>query len=367
MDFKDLILQLVERVLKLKDSIQTEEATKTAFVLPFIQSLGYDIFNPFEVVPEFTCDIGTKKGEKVDYAIFKDGSPIILIECKHWEQDLTLHDNQLLRYFSAANVKFGVLTNGIIYRFYSDLSKPNKMDEKPFLEVDFSDFKINLIDELKKFHKTNFDLDNILSSANELKYLGEFKNILIKEFASPSDEFVTLLSRKVYDGRITQKLLDLFTPLVRKSIENHINDVFNDRLKKALKTEQSDEKIQQKTEPEKKKTELPEGVVYMSEDGKIVTTQEEIEGFYIVLSIVRTYIDPNRVVYRDAQNFFGILVDDSNRKPVCRLWLNNPENKQISFVSDDKKETKYQINTLNDIFDYSEHLINAVRKYVKVE
>jgi len=365
MDFKDLILQLSERVVKLKGSISTEEATKTSLVLPFLQALGYDFFNPLEVIPEYTCDVGIKKGEKVDYAICKDSAPIILIECKHWEQDLTLHDNQLIRYFSVSNVKFGVLTNGIIYRFYSDLSQPNKMDEKPFLEIDFSNLNINLIDELKKFHKTYFDLDNILSSANELKYLGEFKSILVKEFSSPSEEFVTLLSRKVYDGRITQKLLDLFTPLVRKSIENHINDVFNERLKKALKSETSDEENQTKKEvQEKKKTELPEGVVYMSEDGKIVTTQEELEGFYIVLSILRSRIDPKRIVYRDSQSFFSILVDDTNRKLVCRLYFNNPENKQISFIGEDKKEVKYKIQTLNDIFNYSEQLNTAIGKYI---
>jgi len=365
MDFKDLILQLSERVVKLKGSISTEEATKTSLVLPFLQALGYDFFNPLEVIPEFTCDVGTKKGEKVDYAICKDGAPIILIECKHWAQDLTLHDNQLIRYFSVSNVKFGVLTNGIIYRFYSDLSQPNKMDEKPFLEIDFSDLKMNLIDELKKFHKTYFDLDNILSSANELKYLGEFKSILVKEFATPSEEFVTLLSRKVYDGRITQKLLDLFTPLVRKSIENHINDVFNERLKKALKSETADEDKHAKNEQqEKKKTELPEGVIYMSEDGKVVTTQEEIEGYYIVLSILRNQIDPKRITYRDSQSYFSILVDDSNRKLVCRLYFNNPENRQISFIGEDKKEVKHKIQTLNDIFDYSEQLINAIGKYI---
>ncbi len=103
--------------------------------MPFIQTLGYDVFNPFEVMPEFTCDIGTKKGEKIDYAIMKDGNPVILIECKHWNQELTLYDNQLLRYFHVSTAKFGILTNGIVYKFYTDLEHENKMDEKPFLEV----------------------------------------------------------------------------------------------------------------------------------------------------------------------------------------------------------------------------------------
>lgn len=143
MDFKDYIKQIGERVVKLKDQIQTEEATKNAFIMPFLQALGYDVFNPLEVVPEYTTDIGTKKGEKIDYAIFKDGIPTILVECKHWAQNLNLHDGQLLRYFHVSKAKFGLLTNGINYRFYSDLVEPNKMDEKPFLEFNINEIKDN--------------------------------------------------------------------------------------------------------------------------------------------------------------------------------------------------------------------------------
>ena len=99
MDFKDQIKLLSERVIKLKENTQTEEATKTAFIMPFLQTLGYDVFDPTEVVPEYTCDLGIKKGEKIDYAIHKDGQPIILIECKHWKEDLTSHNGQLFRYF----------------------------------------------------------------------------------------------------------------------------------------------------------------------------------------------------------------------------------------------------------------------------
>ena len=365
MDFKDAVKQLSERVEKLKESLQTEEATKNALIMPFLQTLGYDVFNPMEVTPEFTCDIGTKKGEKVDYAIMKNGNPIILIECKHWQSDLTLHDNQLLRYFAVSNVKFGILTNGIIYRFYTDLEKPNKMDEKPFLEVDFSDLKMHLIDELKKFHKTYFDIDNILSSASELKYLGEFKNLLVKEFANPSEDLVRLLVKKVFEKTLTQKYLDFFTPLVHKSIESYINDIFSERLKKALKSEISNEEVQEKKDQqEKRKIEMPEGVVYMSEDGKIITTQEEIEGFYIILSILRNHIEPKRITYRDSQSYFSILMDDSNRKLVCRLYLNSSTNKQIAFINDDKKEIKYKIENINEIYGYSDDLVKSAEKFI---
>ena len=193
MDLKDQLKQLAERADKLKENLQTEEATKNALIMPFIQAMGYDVFNPLEVMPEFTCDLGMKKGEKIDYAIMQDGNPIILIECKHWKQDLTLHDNQLLRYFHTSNAKFGVLTNGIVYRFYTDLVTPNKMDDKPFLEVNIFDLKNAVIEELKKFHKAYFDIENILSSANELKYTSELKSAIAKEFADPSHAHKSLL------------------------------------------------------------------------------------------------------------------------------------------------------------------------------
>ena len=170
MDFKDEIKQFGDRVEKLKAQISTEEATKNAFIMPFIKALGYDVFDPLEVVPEYVADIGIKKGEKVDYAILKDGHPTILVECKHWGENLDVHNSQLFRYFHTTKAKFGLLSNGIVYRFYTDLVEKNKMDEKPFLEFNVTDIKDNQIEELKKFHKSYFDVDNIVNTASELKY-----------------------------------------------------------------------------------------------------------------------------------------------------------------------------------------------------
>ena len=351
MDFKDLIKQLSDRINNIKDNLQTEEATKTALVLPFLQALGYDVFNPMEVMPEYTCDIGIKKGEKVDYVIMKEGAPVILIECKHWDQNLTLHDNQLLRYFHVSKAKFGILTNGIVYRFYTDLEAPNKMDEKPFLEIDLLNINNHGIEELKKFHKAYFDLDNILNSASELKYTRELKAIINNEFQNPGQDFVKLLAKQVYDGILTQKVTDQFTILVKKSITNLINEIISERLKSALKTE-TDSTEEPKTE----------SVEAQNHDDKIITTDEEIEGFYLVLSIIRTDIDSKRIVFRDAQSYFSIIIDDNNRKPVCRLYLNSQTNKYIAFVAD-KKETKFKIENIDDIYNYAEQLKEAVNRY----
>lgn len=352
MDFKDTIKQISERIDKLKDNILTEEATKNALIMPFISALGYDVFNPLEVLPEMCCDIGTKKGEKIDYAIMKDGEPVILVECKHWQQDLNLHDNQLLRYFNVSNAKFGILTNGITYRFYTDLAEPNKMDEKPFLEVNMLDLKDNHIEELKKFHKSYFDIENILNSASELKFMGELKTVIGKEFAAPSLDFVKYFGKQIYDGPFTQKIADQFAILLKKSIASYINDIISDRLKAAIKQD----------EPSDISEETPQPV----DIGKqIITTEEELEGYYIVKSILRNTIPANRVTYRDAQTYFAIFIDDNNRKPVCRLYLNSPTNKRIAFIGDDKKEIIHKISNIDDIYEYSEQVITAATKYIE--
>ena len=348
MDFKDQIKILGERVLKLKDQIATEEATKNAFIMPFLQSLGYDVFNPTEVVPEFVSDIGIKKGEKIDYAIFKDGSPIVLVECKHCAQNLDLHDGQLLRYFHVSKAKFGVLTNGIIYRFYSDLVETNKMDEKPFLEFNITEIKDNQIEELKKFHKSYFDADSIVNTASELKYSNELRQLLSQELNSPSADFVKFFAKQAYPCMITAKVLDQFINLTKKATQVLISDLITERLNSALNKEKESSAVQ-------------EAVTVAAEEPerKVDTTEEELEGFLIVKTILRQKIDVKRIAYRDAQSYFSVLLDDNNRKMICRLYLNGSK-KYFAVFDDNKKEIKTEIQSLDDIFGYSDKLFEIV-------
>lgn len=360
MDFKDQIRQLSERVIKLKESTLTEEAAKTAFVMPFLQCLGYDVFNPLEVVPEFVSDIGTKKGEKVDYAIMREnGEPCILIECKHWSQGLTLHDNQLLRYFHVTKARFGVLTNGVVYRFYTDLIEPNKMDQQPFLEINMADLKDNLIEELKKFHKSYFDVDLIFSTASELKYTSELKALIQTELNAPSDVLVRYFAKQVYAGQLNAKMMDYFTALVKKSFQHTFSDQITDRLKTALIQEQEQPVLGGDTQPVALPTEDKKGPV-------IVTTPEELEAFYIVRAILRQKIAPERIVHRDAQSYFAILLDDNNRKPLCRLYLNGTK-KYMTTFDEAKKEVRHEIQTLNDIFGAADYLLKMIGSYEKPE
>lgn len=355
MDFKDQIKQLGERVLSLKDSISTEEATKNAFIMPFLNSLGYDVFNPLEVVPEYVTDIGTKKGEKIDYAIFRDGHPSILVECKHWNQNLNLHDGQLLRYFHVSKAKFGLLTNGVEYRFYTDLVAPNIMDEKPFLAFNITDMKESMVDELKKFHKSYFDVENIVNTAGELKYMNELKALIQAEMSNPTPEFVDFFARKVYSsGRITGKVVEQFTGLVKKAAQLYVSDLITDRLKSALVKESQTEK----------ETATPESQNTEAEGKKVETTQEEIEGYMIVKTIIRQKVDAKRIFYRDGQAYCSIILDDNRLKPICRLYFNGSK-KFISTFDDQKKEIKSEIQSVDDIFKFSQQLLTAAENYAK--
>lgn len=316
---------LADKIVQLKDKIETEEATKTAFVLPFINLLGYDIFNPMEVTPEFTADLGLKKGEKVDYAIYQGGEPILIIECKNWKQDLNVHNSQLFRYFHVTKTRFALLTNGIDYRFYSDLEAPNKMDEKPFLEFTLTSLKDSTIVEIAKFHKSNFDVDKIINNASALKYIAEIKKIIAGELSNPTPELIKHYANQVYQGRITERVLDQFKEFVAKALNQHISDRVNDRLTAALNKE-----------TEKQKEEEPS--VEEEEISKIDTTDEELEAFQIVVAILRRLIPKERIVHRDTQSYFGILLDDNNRKPICRLHLNSSTRKYISLFDENKTE-----------------------------
>jgi predicted type IV restriction endonuclease len=362
MDFIDRIQQLATRIPQQLEHCQTEEATKNALVMPFINSLGYDVFNLAEVVPEFTADIGTKKGEKVDYAILMDGKPIILFECKWSGADLNKeHASQLYRYFTAVpNVRFGVLTNGIIYRFYSDLEAPNRMDEKPFFEFNMLSFHERDVAELKKFTKSTFDLDVIITTASELKYTAALKRILAKEFESPSDDYITFLTKQVYSGKVTQNVRDQFSEIIRKALRSFMNDQINQRLKQAI-----DDDVVLPTQTQSTQTENQEAE--SSEEGtertkEIRTTEDEIEGYFAVKSILRNVINVKRIHMRDTKSYCGILLDDNNRKPVARLRFNK-EQKYLGIFDEIRNEERIHINEIDDIYNHAEQIVATVNRY----
>lgn len=348
MELQNQLKALADKIEQLKDKIETEEATKNAFIMPFINILGYDIFNPTEVIPEFTADLGLKKGEKVDYAIFQNGAPILIIECKNWNQNLNIHNSQLFRYFHVTKTRFALLTNGINYRFYTDLEETNKMDEKPFLEFDITKIKDNTIKEIEKFHKSKFNVSQIVDNASNLKYTKEVKSIIDQELENPTHDFVKLFANKAYSGRLTSKVMEEFTEIVSKAFGQIISEKVNDRLNSALNKEQEKQQAEEQVE------EVPKS--------KIETTEEEMEAYQIVVAILRRKLTKDRIVHRDTQSYFGILFDDNNRKPICRLHLNGGI-KYISLFNQEKKEIKEKIDSIDDIYKFEKQLLNIIEYY----
>ncbi|MFP1646986.1 type I restriction endonuclease [Enterococcus mundtii] len=349
--FQDNLKQLGKRVIELKDSIGTEEATKTSLIMPFFATLGYDLFNPTEFVPEFTADVGIKKGEKVDYAIVLDGKPTILIEAKSINQQLTKHDSQLFRYFGTTTSKFGILTNGEEYKFFTDLDEPNKMDLTPFLTINITKIKDNQIPELAKFHKDNFDVDKITSSAAELKYLSSLKSYLTSELNEPSDNFVKYLLGEIYEGMKTKQTIEKFKPIIKKGMNQFIAEKVNDKLSAALKTsvitDENEAKSQSDTTDES--------------DSEVITTPEELEAYTICKVVLKDTIPLNRLFYRDNRSYFNILLDDNIRKWILRVRFNSSG---MKIELNDENKTIYELSEPMDIYNLSKEMINVVNKFL---
>ncbi|GLK69634.1 type I restriction enzyme HsdR N-terminal domain-containing protein [Hansschlegelia plantiphila] len=340
---------LAERIKSHSSAMITEEAVKTAVVLPFFAALGYDIFNPSEVIPEFTADAVGKKGEKVDYAIKVDDKIRILVECKPIAVHLDkVHLAQLYRYFSVTSAKFALLTNGRHFQLHTDLDEPNKLDPLPFLKFDLSDINASILSEIKKFGRNEFDIPNILASASRLKYTSEIKTQISSLMESPTEEFVRQVTAGLYEGRFTSAVKDMLTPLVKNAFREVVRDSVQSRLSSAL----ADTEV----------IDVPVSAAEPNSD-EVVTTAEEMEGFHIVRAIVRDIIRANRVIMRDQKSYCGIIIDNNNRKPLARLHFNRSV-KYVSFF-DKNDEERIRIQTLDDIYDHAQRLRDTAAAYAE--
>lgn len=360
MEFVERLSALSSKASQQAASVQTEEATKNALVMPFIHHvLGYDVFNPTEVIPEYVCDVGTKKGEKIDYAILKSGDIQILIECKKVGEQLSInHASQLFRYFHVTSARVAILTNGIQYKFFTDLDAPNKMDERPFMELDLLDIDEHVVPELIKLTKAAFDVDSIVNAAGELKYVSSIKRLFSSLLNNPDEDFVRYVAARVYEGTITAKVRELFSDLTRKAGAQFLNDQANDRLKSAMSGSPiiSTAPISSvASEPSAAEASLN------SEDTSIVTTQEETEGFMVVRAILRSCMNVSRIVMRDNQSYCAILLDDNNRKTLCRLHFNRSQ-KYIGILDENRSETRIPISGVDEIYQHADALISVAKR-----
>jgi len=351
MDLIDQLKALALRAEKTGPSLTNEEATKMALIAPFIQALGYDIFNPAEVMPEFRADLpGIKQGERVDYAVIMDGKPQILIEAKPFGTDLKDAEmGQLSRYFHATEARIAILSNGSQFRFFSDLEKSNVMDTSPFAEVDLHDLGNAPLEELKKLSKTLFDLETLLTTAEALKIVRAVKKELKAELLNPSDWLVKEMATRCHSARnITEKVKEQVKPLVIEAIKQVISDRINERLGAALLAEQDQTNIDG--------TQAIDGAE--ESDSGIITTEEEFSGLLIIRAICSERIDPMRLLPKDTKSYFNVLLDGNTRKPVVRLRFDG-NTKRVEFF--DGAEPKSEvIEGPSGLYQHQERIRNAL-------
>ena len=350
MDFAEELRTRAARFITRVNAVDTEEATKTSMVMPFIQTLGYNPFDPTEVVPEFTADVGVKKGEKVDYAIMQDGEPIILIECKKTGTDLDNQEliTQLMRYFGVTNARFGVLTDGMKYRFYSDLDDTNRMDSRPFFECDMASISDEDVEQLRRFTKDAFKVEDTIEVARDLKYGREIKRILAEELERPSDEMVRLFASRVRPGRMTKVVKDQFTDLTGRALRNFVTDRIKETLTSALTKEGQPPAPIETAVAEDQDIQRP--------------TEDERQALYIVKAILAEAVDVKRVYLREAKDYSTVILDDNNRKPVCRLRFLTSR-KAVMLIDADKNEQRVDIQELDDIYSHAGRLRETAERY----
>jgi len=352
MNFEAEIEKLMAKIAA-PNSKRNEAVTKQSLILPLITAWGYDPHDADEVCPEYTADHGTKKGEKVDYAILRDNCPLMFIECKPAYEELTdKYESQLHRYFSVTSeCRVAILTNGIRYKFFSDFEKPNVLDNIPFFEIDLRNITNDQIDILKRFSKSEIDINKLIPEARKMLRMRNVMSILNTELERPSEDHVRAICLKCHRGKITQNIINEYTPLVKQAF----SQIVNDRAATMLKKTAEDMEKEVKVKPHKEAKKVMAGPK---------PTEEEIIGFDIVRAICMSLVSAERVFIRKNETYCSVLLDDNNRKTLLRMYFNNRNRKFIATIDADKKEKKTPIDMVPEISKVKDNIRESVKMYM---
>lgn len=352
MEFSQKVKDLAARSKHAAAHALTEEATKTSVVLPFIQTLGFDVFNLGEVVPEFIADVGIKKGEKIDFALKIDGKIAVLIEVKPITMTLgAAQYSQLYRYFGVTDARLAVLTNGKEFWFFSDIEEKNKMDRKPFFTFDIQSLDDTQVGELARFQKSVFAMDAILEAASNLTRASAAAAYIKKQLAAPDDEFVRLIGRQIYDGSLTKGVIEELRPAIQAALDSVIRDRIQERLGVAFSPE-----------PPLAPSAEPEAAPEVATE-EIETTAEEQLAFMIVRAIGSKVAPVDRITLRDAKSYCAVFMDDNNRRPVIRFYFNTKSVKAVGLFDKEKVETRHQIASPTDLYKFAGEIEAVVAAY----
>lgn len=342
MGFAEELRALSEQVRRRIANVKSEEATKQALILPFFQVLGYDIYDPSEVQPEFIADFAKKKAggafEKVDYAILREGAPVILVECKVAGAEPQDGDGQLARYFNATTtVKVGVVTNGTRYRFFTDLQAPNVMDPAPFLEFDMLSFIDRDAENVRAFTKALFNAAAVQSYAEDIIYTQRIMALVDRTLRDPSESFVRYLLGEIdlVSGRVTAKVVERFQPIVRRSIQSTIVEMMTRGFQQEIASDAPAPSVAPTAAAGAAVPVVPAAVIAAGvssatdsspgEGGRqVVTTAEELELFEAVKAICAESWVKSPIAYKDTVTYFGINLGKVQRWFV-RAFFNGPK------------------------------------------
>ncbi len=358
--FEDL-RNLSEQIKKRQAHVKGEEATKQALVLPFLQVLGFDVYDPTEVRPEYVADFAKKKSsgqmEKIDYAITLKGDPAVFVECKAIDVAVEDHDGQLARYFnSTPSVKLAVITNGIQYRFFTDLRAPNLMDAAPFLDLNILRITEREAELLKPFTKEQFNPAIVQRHAEEVISLERVTALIHDLLRSPSENFVRFILGELdlVGGRVTANVVGRFEPIVKKSIQTALLGMMTKSIQQEIAPpagsataplspapasanrapmEKTAESITTDAVAKAVPAANPSPAVVSEPDGTTAagaeTTEEEKEIFQAVKRICAGSTNRAAIKYRDGVNFLAINLGPT-RSWFLRLFAGS---RRKSFVA----------------------------------
>jgi len=323
---RDAIVAYIKRVKELAEHCKgNEQATKKSLIEPLFTILGYDVTDPRECVPEHREDFGRNRSAKpVDYAFFKDGIPIFFVEAKQVDRRLAGYDEQLADYFAKApTAKLGILTNGVHWRFFTDLENDNVMDRKPFVEWQLLSDENPPWDFLTLLQKSQYNADLVRTFAQTRHQ----QNLLIEELSrllEPAPEFIKLAVANIETRYLKESVVESWKPVLKAAIDEWTKQ---HRLSSLLSVGSAESVAQE--EPAKKRP--------------VVTTQAELDGF----KTVQRLLGPNRnVEYEDTVSFFKIHLPGKPFWAVCRLKKFGEKKPSVS-VPLPKEEVESMVPSLN--------------------
>ena len=230
MSFQQNLSLLQQQIHRFKSQVPNKEAAKLAFVLPFIECLGFNIRDPYEVKPGYSLNIDCTDSQRIDYCMIVNDAPAFLLACENPSLPLDIMKSPLYPCFSRIACKFAILTNGIEYHFYSDLEVDGILDSRPFFSVDLEGLSASQVEGLSRFQKDVFNPKEILVAVTNLKFRRDLKEALYQELVNPSEEFIFHILKSIKIGRVTQKLIEAYRPDVKECIRETLEELVDDMI-----------------------------------------------------------------------------------------------------------------------------------------